>query len=370
MANDIEVEFRDVRKMLGTNQVLKGISFTVRKGSFVTLLGGSGSGKTTTLRLLAGLESLDSGVITIGGQTMDSVSPRTWVPPERRHLGLMFQSYALWPHMTIFDQVAYPLKVRREVKRLNERVNEALERVGLVGLNERYPSELSGGQQQRVALARAVVHEPKLLLLDEPLSNLDAALRERMRHEIQQLHHQLGLTTIYVTHDQQEALSLSDDVILMTAGEILEHGNPKEIYESPSHEETARFVGASNMLRGRVSDTASASATSLDIELDCGVAISAVPRDRALLNVSAGATVVAAVKPEQIALAPAPDEAHPIAATIDSVAYLGWHSDIIAHVADEQIHVRTLTTAVFRPGDKIGLGLPAEELPIFVTNTP
>jgi iron(III) transport system ATP-binding protein len=240
------------------------ISFSAEPGSFVTLLGPSGCGKTTTLRLLAGLERPTGGSIYIDGECMASAEARSFIPTHRRPIGMVFQSYAIWPHMTVAGNVAFPLRVRRprvpraEVAR---RVDEALSLVGLADLGSRMSTELSGGQQQRVALARALIRQPKVLLLDEPLSNLDAELRERMRDEIREVQQRLGITTVFVTHDQAEALAMSDQVIVMDGGSIVETGLPQEIYNFPRRTFTAKFLGVSNNFTGTVSEADGDTAT-------------------------------------------------------------------------------------------------------------
>jgi len=246
---DLSVDDLVVR--YGDQVAVDGISFHVADGAFVSLLGPSGCGKTTTLRCIAGLESATRGEIRIGDAVM--VRDGREVPPEKRGVNMVFQSYAVWPHMTVFDNVAYGLRVaglpRAEVER---RANEALRLVGLDGLERRYGTELSGGQQQRVAVARAVVTEPRLLLFDEPLSNLDAGLRERMRFELVQLQRRLGRTSIYVTHDQGEAMAMSDRIILMNAGRIVQEGTPRELYDRPACRFAAEFVGSANLLAAEV----------------------------------------------------------------------------------------------------------------------
>src|SRR5487761_1163298 len=228
-----DIEVTGLRKAFGSTAAVDTISFTVPDGTFTTLLGPSGCGKTTTLRMLAGLERPDGGEIRIGDSVVFSSESKKFVPVESRNVGIVFQSYALWPHMNVFDHVAYPLRVRRKrPEDIRRRVRSALELVGLADHMDRYPSEVSGGQQQRVALARALVLDPAVLLLDEPLSNLDAALRTSMRAELSRLHRETGVTTVYVTHDQSEALNLSDQILLMQTGEIVERGSPTEIYEN------------------------------------------------------------------------------------------------------------------------------------------
>lgn len=225
------------------------IDLNVADGELIALLGPSGCGKSTTLRMLAGFVFPDEGRILVGDRIVSS--PQKTVPPEKRNMSMIFQSYAIWPHKTVFENVAFGLELRHVGReQLRARVNRALEVVHLTRFANRYPSELSGGQQQRVALARAIVVEPQILLLDEPLSNLDASLRDEMRNEIRNLHDQLKLTTVYVTHDQGEALVLADRIVVMYEGTIQQVGTPEEIYESPATEFVARFIGRCNVLPG------------------------------------------------------------------------------------------------------------------------
>ncbi len=229
--------------------VLRGVSFRVKRGEIYTLLGPSGCGKTTSLRALAGLETPDRGRITLGDRLAFCAEEAVNLPPNQRRVGMVFQSYAIWPHMTVAGNVAYPLQTQRLAhKDIERRVALALEVVGLGNLHDRPAPSLSGGQQQRVALARAIVAEPELLLLDEPLSNLDAKLRGQMRRELAALQRRLGHTTVYVTHDQEEALALSHRIALMRDGEIVEDGDPVSMYEQPQHPFTAAFLGAANFI--------------------------------------------------------------------------------------------------------------------------
>ena len=236
-----------------TVRAVEDVSFEVGHGEIVTLLGPSGCGKTTTLRCVAGLERPHAGRIVIGDQTVVDCSRSAFVPPHRRNLGMVFQSYAIWPHMTVFQNVAYALEGRglrkAEVKALT---SEALERVKLLHLADRPAPRLSGGQQQRVAIARALVGKPQALLFDEPLSNLDAKLRVEMRSELRRLQKQIGLTSIYVTHDQAEALAISDWIVVMRDGRIIETGRPTQIYRYPRNVFTAQFIGNTNLIPGRV----------------------------------------------------------------------------------------------------------------------
>ncbi len=245
------VELRNVHKAYGATSVVKGVSFSLASGEFISLLGPSGCGKTTTLRMIAGLEKLDAGTISIDGETVDG--PHGSLAPEKRALGMVFQSYAVWPHKSVQHNVAYPLQLARKPQaEIKTRVAQALEWVRLTHLASRMPSQLSGGQLQRVAIARALVNNPRVLLLDEPLSNLDAALREELRGEIAAIRIRLGTTMIFVTHDQHEALALSDRVAVMHQGVIEQIDTPERIYQAPATAFVAGFVGSANRLEGRV----------------------------------------------------------------------------------------------------------------------
>jgi iron(III) transport system ATP-binding protein len=238
----------------GGQNVLRGVSFRVAQGEVFTLLGPSGCGKTTSLRSIAGLETPDRGRITLGDRLVFCADDRINLSPDRRRIGMVFQSYAIWPHMTVAANVAYPLQAQRlDSREIDRRVALALETVGLAELRDRPAPTLSGGQQQRVALARAMVAEPEVLLLDEPLSNLDAKLRSQMRRDLTALQRRLGHTTMYVTHDQEEALALSHRIALMRTGEIVEEGDPASMYQHPRHPFTAAFLGAANFVAAAVS---------------------------------------------------------------------------------------------------------------------
>ncbi len=245
---------RGVHQTLGSNHILRGASFTAERGRITALLGASGSGKTTLLRVVAGLEQPEQGHIEIAGQVVVDGVRGLSLPPERRGIGLVFQSYALWPHKTVAQNVAYGLKLRRvPAAESKQRVAETLERLGLGPLGGRYPFQLSGGQQQRVAICRALVYRPKVLLMDEPLSNLDAKLREEARYWIRQLILDLEICCVIVTHDQGEALAMSDNVILLQNGAIVQEGTPQDIYGHPATLYAAEFLGANNVLHGAIS---------------------------------------------------------------------------------------------------------------------
>jgi iron(III) transport system ATP-binding protein len=243
----------DVSRTFGEVVAVNHVSMKVERGEFVTLLGPSGCGKTTTLRMVAGLEQNTSGRISIGDRVVSDADAGFFVPPDHRQLGMVFQSYAIWPHMTVFDNVAYPLKIRRRPKaEIKQRVESVLRLVEMERFAERPAPALSGGQQQRVAIARALVFEPEVLLLDEPLSNLDARLRTQMGDEFRALQKRLGITSLYVTHDQEEAMALSDRVVVMQQGNILQIGSPEEIYQRPVSRAVAAFFGSPNLLDAMV----------------------------------------------------------------------------------------------------------------------
>jgi iron(III) transport system ATP-binding protein len=248
-----DIHITGLVKTFGSTRALDDISFTVADKELFTLLGPSGCGKSTTLMSIAGFQQPDTGRIVCGDHTYFDADSNVNLPAERRNLGIVFQSYAIWPHMTVFDNIAFPLRVRRTRKaELRSKVAQALELLEITALVDRYPHELSGGQQQRVALARAIVCSPTVLLLDEPFSNLDAKLRERARVWLKDLQHSLGLTTVFVTHDQDEALSMSDRILVMNEGRILQNGAPQEIYHRPAHRFVAGFVGQCNLLTGQL----------------------------------------------------------------------------------------------------------------------
>ena len=244
--NPYILELKNIQKQFGTSDVLKGIDLSVAHGEFVTLLGSSGCGKTTTLRIIAGLESCDSGAVLLEGKDV------THEPPEKRSVNTVFQNYALFPHMTVGANIGYGLKIRNVKKEeIRKKVKDALKLVQLEGYEDRMPSELSGGQRQRVAIARAIVNAPKVLLLDEPLGALDLQLRRQMQIELKRLQKQLGITFIYITHDQEEALNMSDRIAVMKDGIFQQIGTPGEIYDTPKNSYVARFVGSANILRGK-----------------------------------------------------------------------------------------------------------------------
>src|SRR5215218_3306166 len=278
------------------------VSFTVGEGEMFTLLGPSGCGKTTTLRAVAGLERPDSGRIVVGDRPLFEGDGQRYlnVPANQRGLGMVFQSYAIWPHMTVFDNVAFPLQVRKRSERpgkqeIANRVTRVLETMELGHLADRQATKLSGGQQQRLALARAIVIEPPLMLLDEPLSNLDAKLRESLRYELKRLQRELGITSIYVTHDQIEALALSTTIAVMKEGSVLQLGRPREVYESPANKFVAEFIGTSNFLPGKVLGR---DGECVEVETEAGRV-----RLESAAQVPAGEAIIAAIRPECLSIA-------------------------------------------------------------------
>jgi iron(III) transport system ATP-binding protein len=247
------LEVRGLVKYFGADRAVDDVSFGIRRGGFLTLLGPSGCGKTTTLMCIAGLHRLDAGEIRVGDAVYTSAATGTFMPPEKRDIGMVFQSYAIWPHMTVAQNVAYPLEIRRVGRaEIDSRVNDVLRLVGLEAMAGKLATQLSGGQQQRAALARAIVARPRLLLFDEPLSNLDLKLREQMRLELKRIQREVGITSVYVTHDQAEALVMSDEIIVMSKGRIEQKGGPREIYGRPMNRYVSNFIGVANLLEGRV----------------------------------------------------------------------------------------------------------------------
>jgi iron(III) transport system ATP-binding protein len=335
------------------------VSFTVEEGRFYTLLGPSGCGKTTTLRCIAGLERPDEGEISVSGATVFSASSSAFVPAYKRAIGMVFQSYAIWPHLTVLENVAFPLRVSKERVRNNEihrRVREALEQVEMGGLEDRMATQLSGGQQQRLALARALVRRPQVLLLDEPLSNLDAKLRERMRFELRELQRRLRITTLYVTHDQIEALSMSNVISVMSSGVIVQEGTPREIYMQPKNQFVAQFIGSTNQISGQVKkytdDDQGLVSTEMG-ELSCG-----------LLNyVSAGSSVVVVVRPESVILhRQKPERASNVAeGKVSTAMFLGEYVDCTVEIGRVVLQTHQPHSFQVRRGENIWIEVPPSE---------
>jgi iron(III) transport system ATP-binding protein len=334
---------------------VKDVSFSVGEGEFYTLLGPSGCGKTTTLRCVAGLERTSGGTIVIDGRVVSSHTPPVFVPPHQRDIGMVFQSYAVWPHLDVFENVAFPLRVsRRKLTRLEleRRVNDALELVQLGGYARRMATQLSGGQQQRLALARALIRQPQLLLLDEPLSNLDAKLREHMRSELRDLQRRLGLTTIYVTHDQVEALSMSTRIALMGEGQIVQEGTPRELYQRPATQFVASFLGSSNVLEGTVMSRAGPRWL---IDSPAGCLVAHCPE-----GVQTGSRVVLSIRPESVWLRDQPPAAdgNTLRANVETVMFLGESLELKLKVGAALLSVRQHPSLGHQAGDAVWLHIP------------
>ncbi|WP_029117759.1 ABC transporter ATP-binding protein [Mycobacterium sp. URHB0044] len=341
------------------------VSFKVEPGELFTLLGPSGCGKSTTLRSIAGLERPDSGVVSVGGNVLFAAGPgtdkRVNVPANKRALGMVFQSYAIWPHMTVFENVAFPLRVRprgsRPGKReITERVQRVLETMELLQYADRHATKLSGGQQQRLALARAIVIEPSLLLLDEPLSNLDAKLRESLRFELKRLQRELGITSIYVTHDQIEALSLSSHIAVMREGEVVQLGKPRAIYENPQNKFVAEFIGTSNFIDGTVAsrdgDTHVVETREGRLTLE------------AAAHVPPGTEVVVSIRPEAVMLtAERPVNAPNVwEGNVTTRAFLGDAVDHVVAVGKRDIRARCLPHVSHAPGSAVYMQMDPAKL--------
>jgi spermidine/putrescine ABC transporter ATP-binding subunit len=310
---NIAVRFKDVVKRFGATTAVNKLTLDVAQGEFMTLLGPSGCGKTTSLRLVAGFIQPDEGEILIKGEDVSNK------PPNERNLGMVFQSYALFPHMTARGNIGFGLHVRKMPKEeIDRRVNGALELIQLEGYGDRYPRELSGGQQQRIALARAIAVQPDVLLLDEPLSNLDYQLRQQMRLEIKAIQSRVGITSIYVTHDQGEALTMSDKIAVMDRGEVIQVGTPVEIYEKPKNEFVAGFIGEANFFEGTVKDAGERITVSTKDGLDFAVLIQSDEK------ISPGTTAFLAVRPQAITISrQQTNEKNSFFGTVEKIVYVG-----------------------------------------------
>ncbi len=339
-------------------RAVAGVSFAAEPGQFYTLLGPSGCGKTTTLRCVAGLERTDAGRVVVDGQVVSSHQPSTFVPPHKRNIGMVFQSYAIWPHMTVFENVAFPLRVTGSglsTPEITRRVEEALATVQLGGFEGRMATQLSGGQQQRLALARALVRRPRVLLLDEPLSNLDAKLRDQMRRELRDLQRRLGITTLYVTHDQVEALSMSNRIAVMSNGRIVQEGTPREIYQRPTSRFAADFVGSANFLEGTA--LGGNEFGSMELDTPAGRLKATCPE-----GVAAGERVTLSIRPENVRLhrSPPPAAANVLPGVVQQRLFMGEYLDCRVRVGEALLFCREHPTAPLRGGDAIFVELPAE----------
>ncbi|MGH7322394.1 MAG: ABC transporter ATP-binding protein [Candidatus Rokuibacteriota bacterium] len=352
---------RELHKTYGVVAAVRGVSFAVEQGQTFTLLGPSGCGKTTTLRCIAGLERPDSGEIELDGRVVDSPTRGVHVAPYDRPIGMVFQSYAIWPHMSVFENVAYPLRTERPrlgKKRIEERVMEALRLVKMETLAKRPAPQLSGGQQQRVALARALVSKPRLLLLDEPLSNLDAKLREQMRHELSTLVTTLGIATLYVTHDQSEALAMSQRIAVMDRGVVVQEGTPEEVYSRPRHQFVAEFVGTANFFEGAI---VSWPADGL-VVVQAGDAMLVCRRPGGPERVSPGARVTVVVRPVDVEISreALSADANVSPAMVEDVTYLGSVLECRATAAWGPLCVRTHPAQKLRRDERVFVRIPPE----------
>ena len=350
-----QIVIRNLHKRLGNQPILTGLNLEMQDREFVTLLGPSGCGKTTTLRILAGFLTPDDGEVIVDGVVVSS--PKAVVPPEKRRMGMVFQNYAVWPHMTVFENVAFGLRLAKRPRDAIARgVADTLRLVGLAGMEKRYPANLSGGQQQRVALARSLVMEPAILLLDEPLSNLDAKLRERMRAELKDLQRRTGITFVYVTHDQAEAMALSDRVAVLDHGLLQQYDTPRAIYERPANLFVADFMGTANQLPGRI------------VGITAGVARVCIGEGTtlaAILHAADGQTddaVTVVIRPEAIRLAPdTPDGAENLLhGVVTDATFLGNLMDYAVNVAGVRLRVQSAPAPALAAGDAIAVAIPAQ----------
>ncbi|MDX6433643.1 MAG: iron(III) transport system ATP-binding protein [Streptosporangiaceae bacterium] len=337
------------------------VSLDIGDNEFFTLLGPSGCGKTTTLRCIAGLEQPTSGSIELGGAVV--VSDRVLVPTHRRDIGMVFQDYAVWPHMSVFDNVAFPLRIGRKLRRaqIAERVEQALDLVNMSQYIDRRATQLSGGQQQRLSLARALVRQPKVLLLDEPLSNLDAKLREQMRSELRLIQQRVGITTVFVTHDQVEALSLSTRIAVMSGGRVVQEGSPREIYLEPNSEFVADFVGATSFVAGRV---LTSSPVALTLETELGI-FSCRPQP----DVRTGASAIVALRPESLVVTDKPtqgDNCFP--GEVELSLFVGDGVDYRIGAGGQSVRARGSARTQFDTGDTVYVTAAAHDCVVLLTD--
>lgn len=340
-------------KSFGAARVVDGVDLSIEEGESIVLLGPSGCGKTTCLRMIAGFERPDAGEIRLRDQVL--VGPRTFVPPERRHMSVVFQSYALWPHLSVRENVGYgPTTAKAGKAEVRRRTDEALAMVQLDGLAERYAHQLSGGQQQRVALARALVNDPALLLLDEPLSNLDTRLREEMRSEVKRIQQSMGVTMVYVTHDQAEALSLADRLVVMQNGGVAQIGSPEEVYRRPRTGFVARALGPTNVLPATVCGAPGGG--SVPLRLPGGVSVQAdLPAEGTLRD---GDTVMVSVRPGDIHLGGS-GSGSPAGGVVREALFFGDHVQYVVDVPGLSTPLKATGPSAgrFQPGDAIALGI-------------
>jgi len=351
------VSKRFSHRVKGLVYAVQDVSLTVQPGELLTLLGPSGCGKTTTLRMIAGFERPDAGRVFIGEQDV------TDLMANQRNIGFVFQNYALFPHLTVFENVAYGLRVKRmDGAEIATAVHDVLQMVGLAGYDRQFPNQLSGGEQQRVALARATVIRPRVLLFDEPLSNLDAKLRVHMRRELQQLQKQLSITAVYVTHDQEEAMAISDRIVVMSQGAIAQEGTAESLYRQPASEFVAQFIGRTNLLTARVLSV-EADGTVLDVR---GVRLTLSGQSP---HAQVGRPVRLVVRPEVVGIA-GPERAIGLAGVVAARMFLGEKVEYHVRLGDDLVQVTSYNPRnVFAPGDAVTLTLPTEGIPLLPGGT-
>ena len=363
-----KIELTHIDKYYGKNHVLKDLNLTIEDGDFMTLLGPSGCGKTTTLRVVSGLEKPQNGIILMDGKEIVNAAEASFAPPSKRNLNLVFQSYALWPHMTVYNNIAFGLKIQKMSKaEIDRRVMDSLRMMRIDMYKDRYPTELSGGQQQRVAIARAIVSEPRLLLLDEPLSNLDAKLRVDMRAELKRLHHETGTTIIYVTHDQVEALTMSTRIALYRKGELVQVAPPLELYDNPVNLYTADFIGnpSINFVKG----TAQVEAGGMRVDsplgqlgFERGDMTEAAPQ-------SGSVDVTIGVRPEQLSISRQADDAHWVEGHVYSGMPAGSETLVSVRVGDTMLTVKELGSTHYASDEPVYLGFNPKKVNVFETKS-
>jgi ABC-type Fe3+/spermidine/putrescine transport system ATPase subunit len=363
------LELDHVTRNFGDVRAVDGVSFGVERGQVFTLLGPSGCGKTTTLRMIAGLERVDSGRISVAGTAMVDAEAGVFVQPHARNMGMVFQSYAIWPHMTVFDNVAYPLTIRHVPRAtINEKVARVLELVGMQDYAQRPSPLLSGGQQQRVALSRALVYEPHVLLLDEPFSNLDAKLRQQMRVEVRLLQRQLGITVIFVTHDQDEALGMSDRIAIMNHGRIEQMGPPSELYDHPASPFVRDFLGQTVVLRGKVAEIRHDGMLAVSVE-SRGSSRLLYSRQHSLSTPVLGQAADFAVRPRDVAVVDGDgpgDHANQIDGTITALLFLGeYYEANIELSAFGSTLLKLPRSGAWTTGQRVCLELPSDKAHIW-----
>ena len=360
------IELKNIDKYYGSNHVLKNLNLTIEDGAFMTLLGPSGCGKTTTLRVLSGLENPQNGVILMNDEKIVDAATDFFTPPDKRKLNLVFQSYALWPHMTVFENVAFGLRIKKLAKEeIKRKVDQALERLQILEYSARYPSELSGGQQQRVAIARAIVSDPELLLMDEPLSNLDAKLRMDMRSEIKRLHMEMGTTVVYVTHDQSEALTMSTHIAVFFNGELKQVDTPINVYTNPANLEVAAFIGTprTNFVEGR----ARYEDESLKVDTVIGEYSYKEETFTGEEKKTGEFKVVVGIRPEQITISRIKGEIPPnsIVGEVYSVMPSGSETLVEVNVGDTKILIKLMGLIRLSPGEMVSLGFSPDKFTVY-----